>query len=618
MSLKKSWMFIIASIKEFSNIFVRSTRVIFKLNRHDKINLLIGLILILGVGFFTNIPSLILGNLVNFLMQNSKTATFKDTLMFLALIVGAIILREVMTVGRKYIIEKTCTRVQANTLINTFGHLIEVDLGFLTGENVGVVNARLHQSIEAFIRLIKLSFLDFLPSISLALFAIGMALTRAPYFLVLIMVGVLPITLLVVMFQVNSQKGIRLELIHKRQNVDGFVVELINGIEFVRASHTEAIEIRRITTIAQELQKQEFKHHLYMMSFDTLKSLIEATFLLATIISSVYLAIVNVISFGDILTFSLLYMSITNPLREIHRFLDEGHEACLKVDDLYNVLNRPRDISYNVPINQKSEENNHLEGNIAVEFRNVSFSYPWKLDKKEVLKDISFKVYYGQKVGIVGALGCGKSTIFKLILRLIHGAEGKIIVSSHPIEFLDRKSLSEIIAYISQTPFLFSGTLYENIVYGCQAFKEFPTIDSIPKKSRLLQLLSNVVKRVGLDVVNFSNGYNYIVEEHGKNLSGGQRQLVSFVRILLSDHKIILLDEATASLDNISEKMVQSALDEISQNKTTIVIAHRLTTLVNMDNILVLKGGIVIESGTYNELSNQNGYFKELLKAGLK
>ncbi|MDX5420221.1 MAG: ATP-binding cassette domain-containing protein, partial [Hymenobacteraceae bacterium] len=241
-----------------------------------------------------------------------------------------------------------------------------------------------------------------------------------------------------------------------------------------------------------------------------------------------------------------------------------------------------------------------LEGDIA--YNQVAFSYPTRADV-QVLQDINFTVRAGEKVALVGPSGAGKSTIVQLLMRYYDVSGGGITVDGKDIREMDLTTLRANIGIVPQEVLLFGGTIRENIAYGRPEAKEAEIIDAARKANAYDFIMS------------FPEGFETLVGERGIKLSGGQRQRVAIARAILKNPAILILDEATSSLDSESEHLVQQAMDELMQGRTTIVIAHRLATIRKVDKILVIDGGEIVEEGSHDLLSmNPEGIYANLLK----
>jgi ATP-binding cassette subfamily B protein len=283
----------------------------------------------------------------------------------------------------------------------------------------------------------------------------------------------------------------------------------------------------------------------------------------------------------------------------VHRVLDEGHEASLRVGDLLDLLRTPLDRSFqtrsSTALALRAQEP-------AVEIENLVVDYDTPDGRtKRVLDGVSLRIQHGETIGIAGPSGCGKSTWIKALLRLIHPREGSIRLGGVPLEDLNRAELARNIGYVGQLPFVFSGTIAENIVYGREDVSE----DDIHHAAGLANLQDEILE--------MSHGYETVISERGANLSGGQRQRLAIARMLLKGAPILILDEATSALDNISERYVQRALGITSTDRTTILVAHRLSTLRDCDRIFVFDAGRIVEVGTYDELLHAGGLFSTLV-----
>ncbi len=447
------------------------------------------------------------------------------------------------------------------------------------------------------IRLIKLSFLDFLPAAFSALAALGIALLHKPL-IATVMLLVIPAGLYIIVKQIASQKGIRIALLRGKETTDAAVVEVLGGIETVRSLDTTGVELDRIEASAEALRKREIKHHFQMALYDAAKYLNEGFFYVLVICLSIYLASQGVITKGDILVYSILFLSITAPLRQIHRILDEAHESSIRVEDLHALQRQPIDPAYAAAESPQTSRST----NVAIKISNLSYHYPSRPERL-ILDQINLDIAVGEKVGIAGASGCGKSTLIKLLLRLNHNYQGSIDILDKDLLALNRQALAQTIAYIPQKTYLFSGTIKENITYG--AGHKHHTVTEIQAACEKAHIWEEIEGSLG--------GLNGKVHEQGGNLSGGQKQRLAIARIILQAPDILIFDEATSALDNRNEAAIQKVLEDIFKDKTIITVAHRLSTLRNSDRILVFDNGRVIQEGTYDELSGKDGLFKVFL-----
>lgn len=580
--------------KEFLEIVHGFRRTLRLIEKPEKTALIFASFLMIITGFLTNLPAVILGRLVDKLI-GTQHIEFRIAIPFIALIISIILAREALTVVRKYFVENVATQTDKKQTTSVIEHLLKTDIANINQQQIGSLHGRIFRSIQGVIKIIKLGFLDFFPVFFSALAAIIIALTQKPL-LAAVMILVIPVGLFLVVWQVSSQKGIRVALLRGKEKIDGTVVEMLGGIETVRALNTENQEVAKVEEVAEGMRKKEIRHHIFMALFDSGKYLNEGFFYILVISLSIFLAAQGVITKGDILVYSILFLSITGPLREIHRILDEAHESSIKVNDLYDLLNQPRDISFEAHTKEKSFSNNAH----AVEVRKVSFKY----GNSSVLHDINLVIRNGEKIGVAGASGCGKSTLIKILLRLVHGYSGTIEIFGKDLETLNREEIADRIAYVPQKTHIFSGSIRENIVYGCQ--RENITDEEVTRAAKLANLYEEIEHSLG--------GLSGKVTENGNNLSGGQKQRLAIARLILKSPELLIFDEATSALDNTNEIKIQRNIEELFKDKTMITIAHRLTTLKKTDRIFVFERGRIVQEGTFESLANQTGLFQDFLK----
>ena len=585
--------------KEFNEILLGVKRSIGLLSKKEKNSLYLATFLMLITGILTNGPAVILGKLVDQLVAGT-VIQFSVVVPFIILLCVVVLVREALTVLRKYLIENIATQTDKTQTVQVIERLLKVDIGgFLYQQQIGSLYGRIFRSIEGLISLLKLTFLDFMPVFFAALAAIGIAFFQKPL-IASVMVLVIPSGLYLIVKQVSSQKGIRVALLRQKEQVDGKVIEMLGGIETIRVLNTVRFEVAKVEQSTEERRKIEIKHHIAMAFYDAAKSLNEGFFTIVVIILSIYLVSLGLISKGDILVYAILFTNITNPLREIHRILDQASENSIQVNDLYNILHQPLDISFteqDTPLERKESDNGS-----ALSVNNLSFAYLGN-ENITTLDDINLTIKKGESIGIAGASGCGKTTFIHILLKLIHGYSGEVSLFDQELGSISRAELAEKIAYVPQKPFVFSGTIKDNILYGCQ---QKITDGELFEAARNACILDEIQESLG--------SFDGPVSENGNNLSGGQRQRLALARVMLQEPQLIIFDEATSALDNTNEAIIQENIERIFHHKTVITIAHRLTTLKNADRILVFDAGKILQEGNFKTLSETKGLFQDFLK----
>jgi ABC-type multidrug transport system fused ATPase/permease subunit len=376
-------------------------------------------------------------------------------------------------------------------------------------------------------------------------------------------------------------------------NLNTFVQERVTGIKIVQLFNREDIEFEKFKEINSKHKKAWIKTILYNSIF----------FPIADIISSLTLGFIVLYggfrilngdtstSFGDIFSYTMFIGMLFNPLRQIADKFNEMQMGMISANRVFEILDTKEHIqdigTIEAPI---------FEG--TIEFKDVRFSY---IENEEVIKGINLKVKSGQTIAIVGATGAGKSTIINLLNRFYEINSGTIFVDNQNIHDYTLDSLRKQIAVVLQDVFLFADTILNNITLNNPDISQEQVVAA--------------AKKIGVHdfIMSLPEGYDYNVKERGVMLSSGQRQLIAFLRAYVSKPSILILDEATSSIDMYSEELIQRATETITTGRTSIIIAHRLATIINADKIVVMDQGIIVEQGTHHELlSQKTGYYKNL------
>ena len=382
-------------------------------------------------------------------------------------------------------------------------------------------------------------------------------------------------------------------------NLNSFVQERLTGMKIVQLFNREKIEYENFVSINEKHKKAWLKTVWYNSIFFPIAELSTSiTVGLIVWYGGLNLVLNNTeITLGIIFLFIQLSQMLFRPLRQIADKFNTLQMGMVAANRVFKII----DTKSKIPNNGKLSADS-LKGNI--QFKNIKFYYN---QGEDVLKDISFNVKSGEKVAIVGATGSGKTTIVNLLTRFYDAQKGSIKLDEMDIKNIDISSLRSKIALVLQDVFLFADSLLNNITLWNNSIS-FDNVISAAKKIGIHDF-----------IMSLPNGYNYNVKERGVMLSQGQRQLISFLRAYLTNPSILILDEATSSIDSNSEELIQNAILKITENKTSIIIAHRLSTILNSDRILVMDKGLLVESGSHKELiKKDNGYYKNLYEIQFK
>lgn len=379
-------------------------------------------------------------------------------------------------------------------------------------------------------------------------------------------------------------------------NMNSFVQERVTGMKIVQLFNRENIESEKFKEINDKHKKAWIKTILYNSIF----------FPIADIISSLTLGFIvlyggikilngdNFTTFGDLFSYTMFIGMLFNPLRQIADKFNEMQLGMIAANRVFDILDTQDQIQDTGVIEAPTF-------NGAITFNKVRFGY---IPEEEVIKGIDLEVQAGQTVAIVGSTGAGKSTIINLLNRFYEINSGSIYIDNQNIENYTLGSLRKQIAVVLQDVFLFADTIFNNITL------HNPEIDRE-------QVLA-AAKKIGVHefIMSLPDNYDFDVKERGVMLSSGQRQLIAFLRAYVSNPSILILDEATSSIDTYSEELIQRATETITKGRTSIVIAHRLATIVNADKIVVMDKGLIVEQGTHQELINrESGYYKNLYES---
>lgn len=473
-----------------------------------------------------------------------------------------------------------------------FKHMLSFRMKYFDNAPVGQLVTRSVSDIEQIARIFSQGLFMIISDL-LKMFVCLIIMFYMNWKLTWIVIAAMPILVYITrIFQRKMQVAFE-EVRNQVANLNTFVQERVTGMKIVQLFNREDIEYQKFKDINQKHNVAWIKTILYNSIF----------FPIADIISSLTLGFVvlyggfhildgdKFTTFGDLFSYTMFIGMLFNPLRQIADKFNEMQMGMIAANRVFDILDTEEDVQQTGTIEAK-----HFAGNIS--FENVRFSY---IKDEEVLKGISLEVKSGETIAIVGSTGAGKSTIINLLNRFYEINSGTISIDNQDINTFTLESLRAQIAVVLQDVFLFADTIYNNITLNNTNISREEVIAAS--------------KKIGVHefIMSLPDGYDYNVKERGVMLSSGQRQLIAFLRAYVSNPSILILDEATSSIDTYSEELIQRATETITKDRTSIVIAHRLATIVNADKIIVMDKGQIVESGTHQELVNkENGYYKNL------
>ncbi len=408
----------------------------------------------------------------------------------------------------------------------------------------------------------------------------------------LIILIILPFVMLATRFFQRAMKVAFNEVRNEVANLNSFVQERLSGIKEIQIFNRQKIEIENFKKINERHKKAWLKTVWYNSIFFPIAeiSISISVGLIVWYAGSNIIQFENFISLGTIFLFIQLSQMLFRPLRQIADKFNTLQMGMVAAKRVFKILDSDHNIS-----DKGNLKNQEINGDIK--FEKVYFSY---VKNNNVLNNINFTIKKGEKIAIVGATGSGKSTIIKLILRLYDLENGEIKINDNNIKNYKLSNLRSSISLVNQDIFLFADSIFKNITL----FNEKISKKEVEKAAKKIGVFEFIKKLPG--------GFNYNVRERGVMLSEGQRQIISFLRAYVSKPKILILDEATSSIDSKTEELMQFATNKLIQDRTSIIIAHRLSTIISADKIIVMKAGKIMEIGSHSELIIRNGYYKKL------
>ena len=421
---------------------------------------------------------------------------------------------------------------------------------------------------------------------------VGMLLT-APLLLIVIVIT-LPLSIYIAIKRSKVVRPLFRKRSAKLAELNGFSEEMLSGIKTIKAYGREKEIIEKFSNKNIDAVDAYYNADYYGSLIGPSVNFINN---LATVLISgggAFLYVYNLISTGDISAFLLYARRFFGPINEYANIMGEIQSALAAAERVFRLLDSPSEPDDNPSCLELKD----VLGN--VEFKNVCFGYE---KDQTIINNVSFKVSPGQNIAIVGPTGAGKTTLVNLMMRFYDPQSGEIKLDNKNIKKYTRKSLRLAYNMVLQDTWLFEGTIKENIAYG----KENATFEEIKlaaKKANIADYIESLPKK-----------YDTLISDGGVNLSKGQKQLLTIARAMLSNAKILILDEATSNVDTRTEILIRDAMDKLMQGKTCFIIAHRLTTIKNADLILVVKDGDIIESGKHLELLDKNGFYAEIYNA---
>ncbi|WNB18002.1 ABC transporter ATP-binding protein [Marivirga arenosa] len=538
----------------------------------------------------------VMGKLVD-VAQGKASGVFTEINTVAFILIGILAVQSFFSFFRVYLFAQVSERAMADMRAKLYNKLMSLPMAFYDKSRIGELVSRITSDVSLLQDTFSVTLAEFIRQVSTLIIGAAIIFYTTPK-LAGFMIATFPILVIAAMVFGRFIRKLSKKTQSELASANVIVEETLQSINIVKAFTSELTEVMRYRKSLDKVVKVALKSATFRGAF--ISFIIFAMFggIVAVLWYGASLVQEGSMSVGDLLSFVLYTTFIGGSIAGLGDLYGQIQKAIGASERVMEILNEEEELQI------KAEDKIKLNG--AIQFENVHFSYPTRKDV-EVLKGLDLTVDAGEKVALVGHSGAGKSTIIQLLMRFYPVDGGQIMVDGQAVTSLSLNAFRQNIGIVPQEIILFGGTIRENIAYGKPNATEEEVIAAAEKAN------------AWMFIKDFPEGLDTVVGERGVKLSGGQRQRIAIARAILKDPKILILDEATSSLDAESENLVQQALDELMQNRTTIIIAHRLATIRKVDKIFVLNEGKISEQGSHQELlESENGTYSNLVKLQLQ
>ena len=566
----------------------------------DKLNVLIVLIFSITSTIFAIIGPKIMGNatteifngLISKIRDEGQGIDFSKLLKIILILTILYIISTVFSYAQSYIMSGVAQRISYRLRQEISQKINRLPMEYFDKNSKGDIISRVTNDVDTLSQTMNQSLMQVVTSV-ITVVGVFIMMLYINFMMTIAALIVMPLTMLVLSIIIRKSQVFFKQQQKYLGDINGKIEETFSGQNIVRGYNGERFEINEFDAINRKLYdtgwKSQFLSSIMMPIMNFVGNL---GYVIVSILGG-YMAINGRISVGDIQAFIQYMWMFTQPLNQLAQIMNLLQSTAAAADRIFEFLDEEEiDLSDKLPLEGP------VQGNIN--FDHVRFGYN---SDNIIIKDFSLDIKAGQKVAIVGPTGAGKTTIVKLLMRFYKLNSGKISIDGIDIESLDLESYRKNFAMVLQDTWLFSGTIMENLKYG----RLDATDEEVYKAAK--------AAHVDRFIMTQKQGYDTILTEDSKNISQGQKQLLTIARAILSDPKILILDEATSSVDTRTEVLIQRAMDNLIKDRTSFIIAHRLSTIRNADLILVLNEGDIVEQGSHDELLAKDGFYSNLYRS---
>ncbi len=543
-------------------------------------------------------PPALIGAAIDVVVQreDSLIASFgitdvQDQLIWLAVVTVLIWgLESLFQYLQEWLWRNLAQTIQHEMRLDAYGHIQSLDMAYFHEQSTGGLMAVLNDDINQLERFLDIGADDILQVTTTALVIVTAFFVLAPQ---VAWMAMLPVPV-IIWGSFKFQRLLAPRYARVREDVadlNGQLANNLSGIATIKAFATADYEVGRIDELSGRYRESNRRAIVLSSAFSPLIRMAIVVGFTATLVYGGILTLEGELAVGTYSVLVFLTQRLLWPLTRLGKTFDLYQRAMASTNRVLDLL------ELEVEIVSGDEEIAPAEVSGAISFEEIDFAYP---DRAPILQGFNLNVAAGQTIGVVGATGAGKSTIINLLLRFFEPQAGRVLVDGQDVREWSLESLRRSIGLVSQQTFLFHGTVRENIAYG-----SFDATDEEIERAARFAEAQEFIEAL-------PQGYDTVVGERGETLSGGQKQRISIARAVLRDPPILILDEATSAVDNVTEAAIQRSMERLSQDRTMIVIAHRLSTIRNADEILVLDEGAIVERGRHEELVDLDGIYAEL------
>ena len=528
-------------------------------------------------------------NGINNIIHNTGTIDFTTLINLLVVVVILYIVSALFSYLQSYLLVEISIDISYNLRQRLMDKITHLPVEQISENKRGDILSRITNDVDSLQNGITQAFLQMLTAV-ITIVGVFIMMLSINVWMTLATIILVPTAFLVIRFITKHSQSYFLKQLVFKGSLNAQIEETFTGHDIIRAFSREADSIEKFNQDNDSWYTHEWKSQFYSSLNGPLMNFISNFAYVVIAVLGAVMVLERAIAVGDILAFFQYIQNFTRPIQQITRVMNLIQTAMAASERIFEFLEYPDEQ------NPSTRQLRELKDEIS--FENVSFSYT---PNEKIIKNLSFKVKKGEQVAIVGETGAGKTTIVKLLMRFYDVDSGSIKIDGVDIAEYDKNSVRSLIGMVLQDSWLFSDTLSENIRYGNLESVEDEIIDA----SRQVYA-DNFIRQL-------PDGYESILNEDSDNISHGQKQLLTIARTVISKKEVLILDEATSSVDTRTEKLIQKAMDKLMEGKTSFIIAHRLSTIKNADKIIVIENGEIIEQGTHEELLALKGYYYNTL-----